>query len=135
MTESKTSKKEEYAKAVCMFLGEMLRTRKINLKRSAEIAQKVVENINLIDDEEDFLKLIKELTIDFEEIHKLEKIVIGDVKRSQRLMMEETVREYVISIMAGDPKLALDILVEAIKEETKMEDLYKKFPKFGEFAG
>ena len=127
-------KKEEYAKAVCMFLAEMLRTRKVSLSRSAEIAQKVVDNINLIDTEEDFLRLIKELTSDFEELFKLQKIVLLDVERSQRRDMEETVREYVINIMGTDARQALDVLVEAVKAESQLPQLCAKFPKLKEFT-
>jgi hypothetical protein len=127
-------KKEEYAKAVCMFLAEMLRTRKVSLARSAEIAQKVVDNINLIDTEEDFLRLIKELTSDFEELFKLQKIVLLDVERSQRRDMEETVREYVINIMGTDARQALDVLVEAVKAESQLPQLCAKFPKLKEFT-
>lgn len=127
--------KEQYAKAVSMFLAEMLRTRKIGLTRSAEIAQKVIDNINLIDNEEHFLSFIKELSKDFEELFKLEKIVLKDLKVTQRHNMEEKVREYAITIMATDTKLALSILVEAIREDIQMEDLFNKFPGFREFAG
>lgn len=133
MTSTKPSK-EEYAKAVCLFLGEMLRTRKIGLTRSAEIAQRVVENINLIDSEQHFLTIIKELSKDFEELHRLEKIVIKDIQINQRHAMEEKVREYVVGIMASDTKQALAILVEATADGAELESLLIKFPDFGKYA-
>ena len=132
MTEPKP-KKEEYAKAVCMFLAEMLRTRKVSLARSAEIAQKVVDNINFIDTEEDFLRLIKERPSDYEELFKLQKIVLLDVERAERRDMEEVVREYVINIMGADARQALDVLVEAVKQEAQLPQLCTKFPKLKEF--
>ncbi len=43
--------KEEYAQAVCYFLAELLRNHRVSLPRAAEISEKVVGNINLIDTE------------------------------------------------------------------------------------
>ena len=134
MTEPTLVKKEEYARSVCFFLAELLRTRKITLKRSAEIAQKMVDHINLIDNEQDFLKLIKELTYDFEELFQLEQRVTMHMHSTQREAMEGVVREFVVSIMARDTQLALSVLLEAIKDNAQINDLMIKFPQLKEFA-
>ena len=126
-------KKEEYAKSVCLFLAELLRTRKITLARAAEIAQKVLDHINLIDTEADFLKLIKEMTYDFEELFRLEERVIMHMETGRRQQMEDKVREFVIMVMVTDSSLALSVLQAAINEEAKLEDLCGKFPQFKEF--
>lgn len=126
-------KKEEYAKSVCLFLAELLRTRKISLQRAAEIAQKVVDHVNLLDTEADFLKLIKELTYDFEELFKLEQRVMMHMETSKRLELENRVREFVIGVMGYDPNLALSVLQAAISEQTDMTNMCAKFPQFKEF--
>ncbi|MEJ0021188.1 MAG: hypothetical protein WDN47_01260 [Candidatus Doudnabacteria bacterium] len=126
-------KKNEYAKSVCYFLAEELRIRKISLSRAAEIAQKVVDNINLIDTEQDFLRLIKDLSSDFDELFQLEERIQFGIQISQRKQLEEKVREFVADILPQDTKMALEILQEAIREEIKAEDLRKDFPKFNQF--
>jgi hypothetical protein len=126
-------KKEEYAKSVCMFLSELLRTHRIDLARSAEIAQKTLEHLNLIDSEEDFLKFVKELTLDFQELFQLEERVLLNVHMNRRAEMENLVREFVITTVPDNPKQALTILLEAIKDDCRLEDLSRKFPLFEKF--
>jgi hypothetical protein len=125
--------KDEYAKAVCYFLAELLRTRKITLTRSAEIAQKVVDHINLIDSEEDFLRLIKEMTSDFEELFQLTERIHMNIKVDTRKDLDGQVREFVIRTLPQDTKLALDVLLSAIQQDAKVDDLCVKFPQFKEF--
>ena len=126
-------KKNEYARSVALFLAELLRTRKTNLIRAAEIAQKVVNNINLIDTEHDFLRLIKELSADFEELNKLEPLISFNVHRNERREIEIKVRQFVVSIVSSDMGQALAILQEAIKDDSLLEDLCQKFPQFNQF--
>lgn len=125
--------KEQYARSVCYFLAELLRTHRLSLLRAAEIAQKVVENINLIDSEENFLKLVKELSSDFEELNKLSDRIQMNIHTSQRKILEDAVRGFVITILPSDTNLALAILQEAIKDHIMIEDLCVKFPQFQVF--
>lgn len=125
--------KEQYAKSVCFFLAELLRTRKVELKRCAEIAQKVVENINLLETEQDFLRLIKEMTSDFEELVHLERRVKFNIQVGDREKMEMDVREFAIHAISRDPALVTTVLAEAMKQGTSLPDLYSKFPQFQEF--
>jgi len=127
------AKKEEYAKAVCFFLSEMLRTHKISLERSAEIAQRILENINLIDTEEDFLKLIKELSKDFEELVRLEEQAHYRVEQSDRKSLDHIVREFVIYTIAEDLKLALALLQEVVNKKCTPQELCAKYPEFSQF--
>ncbi|MBI4049460.1 MAG: hypothetical protein HY395_01425 [Candidatus Doudnabacteria bacterium] len=127
------SDKEQYAKLVCLFLAEQLRTRKISLHRAADIAQKVLNNINLLNDEHDFLRLIKELSKDFEELFRLEDRVFFWVEANERKNMEASVKTFAIEVIPQDPKLALEVMLEAIKEEVKLEDLKQKFPMFSDY--
>lgn len=133
MTQAAADQKNEYAKSVCYFLAEELRVRNISLERAAEIAQKVVDNINLIDTEEDFLKLIKDLSRDFEELFRLERRIQIGIKISKRKELEAMVRQFVINILPQDTAMALQILKETIRDGIMEEDLRKDFPKFDLF--
>lgn len=125
--------KNEYAKSVCFFLVELIRTRKIGLKRAAEIADRVVSNINLVDTEADFLRLVKTISSDFEEVARLEERIYMSIHVNKRKELETRVREFVVVIMLQDMKLALDVLQEAIRDEVSVDDLCLKFPQFKQF--
>src|SRR6185436_7071636 len=114
-----TEQKNEYAKAISLFLAELLRTRKITLHRAADIAQKVVENINLIDTEEHFLKLVKELSSDFDELQHLVERYHMHLKVTDRKDLEHKARMFAIQIMSSDMNLALQVLQEATKENAQ----------------
>ena len=128
------NKKEEYARDVCYFLAELLRTRNITLRRAAEIAQRVVQNINLIDSEEDFLKLIIQMEHDFEELADLEQRVHLGIHFNQRREIEYQVRTFVSEILPSNSEEALQILLEAIKDNINLVDLENKFPDFKRFV-
>lgn len=125
--------KDQYAKAVSMFLAELLRTRRIGLNRAADIAQKVVANLNLLDSEARFLQFIKELSGDFEELFQLEARVDMHMKFSARHDFEQKVREFAISTLPTDANLACLVLQEAVSENCESEELSAKFPQFKEF--
>jgi hypothetical protein len=136
MTITAQVSKEEYARQVCLFLAEMIRCRRIKLSRAAEIAQKVVENINLIDSEEQFLKFINELSKDFQEMIYLGARVTFEFQAANRVQSEQYVREFVVLMLGHDLNMALAILQESIKTESReklLENLSIKFPQFKEF--
>jgi hypothetical protein len=133
MKDLKLSGKNDYAKSVCHFLAEGLRTRRIGLKRAAEIAQKVVDHINLLDTEKDFLALIKELSKDFEELLKLEDRIYMYIKSDDRVKMELKVKEFAVNLMAHDTALAVQIMEEAVKADADIKVLSEKFPQFKQF--
>lgn len=126
--------KEEYTKAVCYFLAEQLRVHKISLRRAADIGQKVLNNLGLIETERDFLLLVKELSKDFEELAKLEQRIFFYVEETDRKQMEKAVRDFVIAKIAQDVKSSLLILVEAVKDKTTTQSLEEKFPEFKQFT-
>lgn len=128
-----SNQKDEYAKSTCYFLAELLRTRKISLKRAAEIGQKLIDHINLIDTEQDFLKLVKELSADFEELNTLEDRVQMSIVISERKSLEHKVLDFVAFILPQDAQSAQAILQEAVKEDARLEDLCGKFPQFSQF--
>lgn len=128
-----SNQKDEYAKSASYFLAELLRTRKISLKRAAEIGQKLIDHINLIDTEQDFLKLVKELSADFEELNTLEDQVQMSIVISERKSLEHKVLDFVAFILPQDAQSAQAILQEAVKEDVRLEDLCGKFPQFSQF--
>lgn len=125
--------KNEYAKVVSLFLAELIRSRKVMLRGAADIAEKVVMNINLIDTEQQFLNLIKELSVDFEELHPLSERMHVHIKTIERKDMEQQVKSFVSNIMPTNMDLALDVLKEAAKDQVKLSELCQKFPEFKQF--
>jgi len=126
-------KQNEYAKAVSLFLAELLRTHKTSLTRAAEIAEKVLQNINLIDTEQQFLEFVKILSSDFEELHHLGEVFHMHVKITERRYLEEKVRMFVIQTISSNTQLAADVLQDAVKDEVSMEGLSGKFPDFKQY--
>lgn len=122
--------KNQYGHMLCLFLAEGIRTRKIALRRSAEIAEHVLRHINLLETEADFLMLVKELSKDFEELVPLEgKMLICQdlgVKRDLELL----VKDYVVSILPTDSITALNILQDASTGKFTLELLQSKYPEF-----
>lgn len=125
--------KDDFAKTVSLFLAELLRTRQINLRRAAEIAEKVSQNINLLDTEKHFLDLIVELHKDFDELSALEGRMHLQLKKSERELLEHMVHQYAVHAMGQDVHTAHEILQDAIKDEHNFETLSAKYPKFKEF--
>ncbi|OGE74150.1 MAG: hypothetical protein A3I07_01785 [Candidatus Doudnabacteria bacterium RIFCSPLOWO2_02_FULL_42_9] len=134
MPPANDNNKNEFAKHVALFLAELIRSRRIDLQRAADIAQKVVQNINLIDSESQFLEFVKELHRDFDELHALVDIVHMHVHMSARKDLENKVSMYVASIMPSDMGLAVKILEEAIVDGVTEEALCQKFPGFKEYV-
>ncbi|MBX4187527.1 MAG: hypothetical protein KW793_00105 [Candidatus Doudnabacteria bacterium] len=128
MTQS--SQKEQYARMVCLFLAEGLRTRKISLKKAADIADKVLVHLNLLDSEMIFLKFVKELAHDFEELNILEKQIVYDQARSNRKKFEQEVKEFAIEKLNTDPSLAMAILADASQDGASAESITAKYPEF-----
>lgn len=128
------SQKEEYAKAVCYFLAELLRNHRVSLPRAAEISEKVVGNINLIDTEHQFLEFIHVLSKDFEELIQFTERIDMHMKSNEREQLEIQVREFVISYIGSDLATAFAVLNEAVRENCRHEDLCQKFPQFHQFT-
>jgi signal transduction histidine kinase len=122
--------KEQYAQMVCLFLAEALRTRRISLQRAAEIAEKFLQNLSLLDTENDFLSLIKELAKDFDELDVLESRVAKSKETTEKRRLESLVKEFVIGILATDVKMAMSILQDASTDNAKLSDLGAKYPAF-----
>jgi hypothetical protein len=127
---SRENNKNEYARHVALFLAELLRTRRISLDRAAEISQRVVENLNLIDTENHFLEFVKHLAKDFQELFPLEDRINLRIRTKSRSELEKQVEAYATHIMSKDLDQSLAILQEAAKEDLKLIEFYAKFPDF-----
>lgn len=125
--------KEEYAKMACLFLAEGLRTRRLELQRASEIAEKILQNINLLDTEHDFLSLVKELSKDFQELTALEHKLGQSIELNEKRKLEQQVREYVVTILPSDTQTAMAILQDAAHEKVSLESLKSKYPEFNKF--
>jgi hypothetical protein len=124
---------DHYAKMVCLFLAEGLRSRRITLPRASEIAEKVLAHINLIDTESAFLSLIKELSHDFEEIRPLHGKVLEEQQSTDRRKVERLVEQYAVQLLPTDPKQAMAILDIASKQAISLNLLSVQFPDFKRF--
>jgi hypothetical protein len=128
-----TNRKEEYAKAVCYFLAELLRNHRVALPRAAEISEKVVANINLIDTELQFLEFIRELSRDFDELVSFSARIDMHMKVGEREKLDTQVREFVIFSLDKDLELAYGVLNEAVQPGACHEVICGKFPIFKQF--
>jgi hypothetical protein len=126
--------KEQYAKMVCLFLAEGLRTRRIPLQNAAEIAGKFLQNINLLDTEQDFLSLVKELSKDFSELSVLEHQASRAIQISEKRRLEQQVREFAVQVIVTDPPRALSLLQDAARDDVSIETLCAKYPEFKSFS-
>lgn len=126
---------EELAKAVCLFLAEMLRTRNTSLERSAEIAAAVVEKLPTIESEAEFLEIVRTMEADFQELKVLEEDLAFHHQADARQKMEQLVREFAIGSLPGDPERAVVIMEESLKPGSTLASLREKFADFNEFVG
>ncbi|OGE91132.1 MAG: hypothetical protein A3G07_00665 [Candidatus Doudnabacteria bacterium RIFCSPLOWO2_12_FULL_47_12] len=129
-----TTLKENMSKAVCLFLAEMLRTRKVKLDRCADIAAEIVNRLESIGSEKQFLDAVKELEFEFQELKTLKNDLLQVTSMSSRQQMEQIVREYAIQILPHDPKQSILLLEEALKSESTLISLSKRFSDFAKFA-
>lgn len=126
-------KRELFAKQVCLFAAEHLRDSRLTLSQIRVIISSVTQNINLVDTEEDALKLIKELSKDYHSLVKLEKIIFLSLEQSKRERLRTLVIEYVSKLLIKDPKAAAEITEEAVKDNIDIDQLQTKFPEFKKF--
>jgi len=124
------SHNDKYARTLVMFLAEGLRTRTFTANRAAEIAEKVLANINLVDTEEHFLLLVKELSHDFEELGPFGDSLEKDLATSSTRGLEESIRQYAVQALHSDPKEAMEILKAAAEPGLSKASIYEAFPKF-----
>jgi len=129
-----TTLKENMSKAVCLFFAEMLRTRKVKLDRCADIAAEIVNRLESIGSEKQFLDAVKELEFEFQELKTLKNDLLQVTSMSSRQQMEQIVREYAIQILPHDPKQSILLLEEALKSESTLISLSKRFSDFAKFA-
>lgn len=120
---------------MCLFLAEMLRTRRVSLRRGADIAAAIVVKLDQIQSEAEFLQLVKQLEYEFQELQHLEQDLTFYHKVSQREKLEKLVREFAIQNLPDDPHRAVALMEEALLPGVELSELTKNFPDFGEFVG
>lgn len=129
-----TKNREALSRCVCLFLAEMLRTRKVSLSRAADIAAVTLMEFDKIFSEAEFLEAIRRLEFEFQEIKYLEQDVLLFSQISERERMEHLVKEFVIKKLPTDPKLPLDIMQQALVSGSTLESLSRRFSDFALFV-
>jgi len=125
--------KQRFIKTVNVFLADLHHLGKITWDRAEKIAQNFFRHINLLDEEEDFLKLIEELSKDFEELHELTVRIKRSIHADKRRQMENNAREFAIFMMTNNARAASDFLKEVLQEGVSEDYLSEKFPEYGHF--
>lgn len=130
---SNLPEKEKYIKILCLFLAEEMRVHNIELDRAAFVARKVMQNINLLDSEKDFLSLIKELSKDFNELVRFGQHLEYSSAIKSRRNWEQFVTDYVVSNLTNNMHTALQIVEDASQPDMSLDILKKKYPEFGDY--
>lgn len=128
------SEQNQYGRMFCMFLAEGLRSRRISLKRSADIAEHFLKHANLLHNELDFLALVRELTKDFEELLIFENQMVKNRERADKRSLDSLVKDFVVSTLPKNPELSLGILQDAASGTFDLERLKAKYPDFSKFT-
>src|SRR5262245_22806833 len=110
---------------LCLFLAEEMRMRMISLGTAKEIAKHVLANKNLIDNEENMLKLMAEMSKDFPQLKRFEHKLALYIERKGKSDAEKKVAAFVESILDQNQNMALSILDDAINSDNSLEELSK----------
>lgn len=105
----------------------------MSLVRVCEIAEKVVDHMNILHDEKDFLNLVKELSKDFEELHVLEEKMVEKQRQIERELFDDMIKEFVVHILPTNSKIALAVLEDSTRTGLDTEALQAKYPEFKKF--
>lgn len=133
MNDSYKLTKEDFARITCFYLADLLRMGKIKKEEASKIAAQIVSHINLVDTLENFLKLIKELSKDFESLLGLEERVATEITKEKNQHLQTVVEDFIKDIISKDTKLAANILQEAGRPTASVEGLKIQFPQFNEY--
>ena len=120
---------EKFATAVCEFLSEMLRTRRVSLARGTEIAAALVPRLQDIRTEEEFHRAVRELEFEFQEMRQLSDELQLHSKISERKQMEKLVRDFAARELPENPSAAVKIMQDALQPEMTLDWLLRKYPE------
>jgi hypothetical protein len=123
-----------FANLVALFLAENIRSRKISLKRAAEISETVVLNLARLGSEEEVLQFLAEVERDFEEVITLKQVLHFGYAQTDIAMYEDEIKEYAARIFPEDMVLSAGFLQDAIKPEMTIQKLSLKYPDFCRFV-
>ena len=121
--------REKFATAVCEFLSEMLRTRRVSLARGTEIAAALVPRPQDIRTEEEFHRAVRELEFEFQEMRQLSDELQLHSKISERKQMEKLVRDFAARELPENPSAAVKIMQDALQPEMTLDWLLRKYPE------
>lgn len=118
---------------VALFLAEIIRSRRTNLRRAAEIARHVVANIQNIRTEKQALLFLTEVERDFEEVVILKQALHFGYKKSSVKVYEQGIKEYAAGVFSKDMVLSSTFLQDAAKNEMTIQELCLKYPEFCDY--
>jgi hypothetical protein len=98
------------------------------------MALKIVQNINLIDNEKDFLGFLEEMGKTSESFLRLYKRVKHFSERGAKAQNEVLVHQFAVETMTYNGELAKKILKDSIDEGLNFEALCVKYPQFRQFV-
>lgn len=125
--------REKFAMAVCEFLSEMLRTRRVSLTRGTEIAAALLPRLEQIRTEEEFHRAVRELEFEFQEMRQLGDELQLHSKISERKEMEKLVRDYAAEELPLNPGVAVKIMQDALLPGMTPDWLLRKYPELNSY--
>jgi hypothetical protein len=116
-----------------MFLAEVIRSRRVSLRRAAEISHQVVIILPKISSEKDALALLTEVEKDFEEITVFKQALHFGYSDTDIRVYEREIKEYAAKIFTQDMPFSASFLQDASKQEMDIVKLCLKYPNFCEY--
>lgn len=116
-----------------MFLAEVIRSRRISLRRAAEVSQHVIALFPQVKSEKDVLALLTEVEKDFEEIVVLKQALHFGYSETDIRVYEHEIKEYAAGIFTKDMPSSVSFLQEASKPDMDIVKLCLRYPDFCQF--
>ncbi len=115
---------------IAIFIVEVIRSRRTNLRRAAEICSRVVGFLPQMRSENEALSLMTEIEKDFEEITVLKQALHFGYGDSDIKLYEHEIKEYAAEIFTKDMVASVSFLQDAARPEMDIQKLCLKYPDF-----
>lgn len=123
----------QFRQMVAMFLAEIIRSRRISLRRAAEISGEVIALLPQVHTEKDVLGLLTEVEKDFEEIVVLKQALHFGYNETDIKIYEHDIKEFAAEIFTKDMPLSVGFLQDASRPSMDIVKLCLKYPDFCQF--
>jgi hypothetical protein len=115
---------------VALFLSEIIRSRRVSLRRGAEIAQSVVDRLSFIHSEEEALMMITDIEKEFEEVVILKQALQFGFEKNDTKVFENEIKDFASKIFLSDMAESAEFLHYASKEKITIQELCLRYPAF-----